>query len=112
MSVHSKEYSRVLSDYNHAASFLRNSLHLNEEISEHEFDEAVMAVASVEMGTERVLGENTLNSRAYRLPSYITDDSRVKLRKQIFDELKSKKRLDDDEKITLGKGGAIPFTKK
>lgn len=110
MSVHSKEYSRVLSDYNHAASFLRNSLHLNEEISEHEFDEAVMAVASVEMGTERVLGENTLNSRAYRLPSYITDDSRVKLRKQIFDELKSKKRLDDDEKITLGKGGAIPKT--
>lgn len=110
MTVRPKEYSRILSDYNHAASFLRNSLHLNEEFSEYEFNRAVMDVASVEMNTERVLSKNTLNSIAYRLPKYQTDDSRLELRRKILQELKSKKRLDDDEKITFGKGGALPKT--
>ena len=105
-----KEYSRVLSDYDHAESFLRNSLHLNEEFPERKFIRAVMDVASVEMNTERVLEKNTLTSTAYRSPKYKTDDSRFGLRKQILQELKCKIRLDDDEKIVLGKGGALPKT--
>ena len=110
MTIRSKEYSRVLSDYDHAESFLRKSLHLNEEFPEKKFNRAVMDVASVEMNTERVLQKNTLISTAYRWPKYKTDDSRSELRKQILQELKQKKRLDDDEKIILGKGGALPKT--
>lgn len=110
MGVRSKEYSRVLSDYDHAESFLKNSLHLNEEYQKHSFNRAVMDVASVEMNTERVLGKNTLVSTAYRLPQYKTDESRVGLRRKIYQELKNKKRLDNDEKIVMGKGGAMPKT--
>ena len=105
-----KAYSRVLSDYEHADNFLRNSLHLNKEFSKQKFNHAVMAVASVEMMTERVIDKNTLISTAYRMPQYKSDESRVELRKRIFYELSHKKRLADDEKITLGKGGALPNT--
>ena len=105
-----KAYSRVLSDYEHADDFLRKSLHLNNEFSTKQFNDAVVAVASVEMMTERVIGKNTLDSTAYRMPQYKTDESRVALRKRIFDELSQKKRLANDEKITLGKGGALPNT--
>lgn len=110
MPARSKAYSRVLSDYEHAESFLKNSLHLNEEYPKRKFNRAVMDVASVEMNTERVLGKNTLTSTAYRLPTYKTDEARYDLRMQILQELKCKKRLDDDEKITLGRGGALPKT--
>lgn len=105
-----KAYSRVLSDYEHADDFLRKSLHLNNEFSTKKFNDAVVAVASVEMMTERVIGKNTLDSTAYRMPQYKTDESRVELRKRIFDELSQKKRLANDEKITLGRGGALPNT--
>lgn len=105
-----KEYNRVLSDYDNAALFLKNSLHLNDEFDEYRFEKAVMDVASVEMSTERVLGKDTLCSSAYRVPRYKTDESRKDLRKRIFSELKEKKRLNDDEKIELGKGGALPKT--
>ncbi len=53
-----KAYSRVLSDYEHADDF-RKSLHLNNEFSTKQFNDAVVAVASVEMMTERVIGKNT-----------------------------------------------------
>ena len=85
-----KAYSRVLSDYEHADDFLRKSLHLNNEFSTKKFNNAVVAVASVEMMTERVIGKNTLDSTAYRMPQYKTDESRVALRKRIFDELSQK----------------------
>ena len=55
-----KAYSRVLSDYEHADDFLRKSLHLNNEFSTKQFNDAVVAVASVEMMTERVIGKNTI----------------------------------------------------
>ena len=110
MADRPKEYSRILSDYDHAESFLKNSLHLNEEFTERRFNQAVMDVASVEMNTERVLGKNTLSNTAYRLPNYKTDASRIELRKRILQELKCKKRLDNDEKIVIGKGGALPRT--
>ena len=42
-----KAYSRVLSDYEHADDFLRKSLHLNNEFSTKQFNDAVVAVASV-----------------------------------------------------------------
>ena len=83
---------------------------MNNEFSTKQFNDAVVAVASVEMMTERVIGKNTLDSTAYRMPQYKTDESRVALRKRIFDELSQKKRLANDEKITLGKGGALPNT--
>lgn len=105
-----KQYTRILSDYDHADYFLRRSLHLNRDFNANKFEKAVRSVASVEMQTERVLGKNTLESTAFRLPKYKTDESRVELREKIFNDLKCKKRLQDDNKITLGKGGALPQT--
>ena len=37
-----KAYSRVLSDYEHADDFLRKSLHLNNEFSTKQFNDAVV----------------------------------------------------------------------
>lgn len=41
---------------------------------------------------------------------YKNDTDRLRLRKQIVNELFTRKRLKDDDKIKLGKGGALPLT--
>jgi len=52
--------------------------------------------------------EQTSTSKRFRLPDYASDEARWKLRTQIVNELFTCERLDDDEKIMLGKGGALP----
>ena len=110
MSASKKSYNRVLSTYKNADFFLRNTLHLDEEFSPRKFERAVMDIANVEMHTERVLGYSTLYSPDYRSTKYRTDYDRVKLRRKILSELINKSRLDDDEKIRMGSGGALPKT--
>lgn len=52
----------------------------------------------------------TLNSTKFRDSKSLTEESRWALRTQIINELLTLKRLDDDEKITISKGGALPKT--
>lgn len=52
----------------------------------------------------------TLNNTSHRDRDYVDNTERWKLRKQIVDELIELKRDNDDEKINLGNGGALPLT--
>jgi hypothetical protein len=50
----------------------------------------------------------TLKGKAYRNLYHRKDDERILLKKKIVGELLTKKRLDNDERIAIGKGGALP----
>lgn len=52
----------------------------------------------------------TLQSRSYRNFYHRTDKERITLWNKIVADLITKKRLDSDEKIRLGRGGALPNT--
>ena len=71
-------------------------------------DRAVKEIVSAEIQVETVSAKPTLTYRDYRSTKYKTDESRLELREKILDELFTLDRLDDDDDITLGKGGAKP----
>jgi adenylate kinase family enzyme len=50
----------------------------------------------------------TLKGKAYRNLYHRKDPERILLKKKIVADLLTKKRLDNDERISLGKGGALP----
>lgn len=52
----------------------------------------------------------TLAFENERHPNYRSNASRLELRKLIVKELLEKKRLENDDKLSLGKGGALPMT--
>lgn len=52
----------------------------------------------------------TLNSPNYREDYVKNDDKRWELRKKIIEDLINLPRLENDDKIKLGKGGALPLT--
>ncbi|SEL94155.1 zeta toxin family protein [Parapedobacter koreensis] len=55
-------------------------------------------------------GVQTLTFDNNRVAEFRSEPDRWKLRKQIIEELFALKRLDDDEDIRLGTGGALPLT--
>lgn len=55
-----------------------------------------------------VLEKDTYGHKDYRAAPYSSDEQREKLRQDIFKELTTLPRLDDDEQITLGHGGMLP----
>lgn len=69
-------------------------------------------IATRIMNEELVLGKledkSSLNSNDYRDAAYYNEEDRETLREQIVSELIYLERLDDDEKIKLGFGGARP----
>lgn len=68
----------------------------------------VNKLVDAEMQLETMGPDSTLSSNAYRDPKFKTDSDRKQLRKRIYEELISNERLSDDEKIKLGRGGALP----
>ncbi len=104
-----KTYGRILSDSNHVDFFLRNSLHLDQLCNKKDYLKYVSEITSAAM--QKTDGQDTLTKKSFRLPPYVDDVARVELRETIYTELIKKKRLVDDEKITLGRGGALPRTK-
>ncbi len=54
--------------------------------------------------------KNTLFFKDKRADTYRDNSNRWRLRKKIIQELFVKQRLDDDNKIKLGRGGALPTT--
>lgn len=69
----------------------------------------VTKIVDSELGVSKFSEESqTINIKEMRDEGFRNEQDRWKLRKQIINELLTKKRLDDDAKISLGKGGALP----
>ncbi len=100
----SVNFARPLNNNDLAFNFLTKVL----DISEEKADEAAPHVMKAERLLESMELKSTLKSKENRRPLFKDDEKRVNLRRQIFDELIELHRLDDDESITLGNGGAKP----
>lgn len=101
------QYARPLYDKVMVRDFLRNVLgydvsKMSKIISRIVDGELALAQINIEQ-------DQTLNSPKYRDDKYDTDGKRWKLRKEILEDLITLKRLSDDDKIKLKKGGALPL---
>lgn len=101
-----KNKSRPLNTFELVEHFLINALGI--EITKKNY-EMVPKIVETELNIENFddLSE-TSNSKSYRNYFKRNDVKRLKLRKEIVEELLVKKRIKSDEKIKLGKGGAAP----
>lgn len=97
--------SRVLNDTFHADRFLRNTL----QIESDNINDYAKKIASAEMQQEQIINKDTLTFKEYRTHDYASEEARKELRKQIYNELISFTRINDDD-IKLGSGGALPKT--
>lgn len=75
-----------------------------------DFDEAVRNIFRLELQLEQVETRSTLLSADNRHHSYRDEESRECLRKQVLEELFTCQKLENDEDIALGKGGALPVS--
>lgn len=109
--------ARKIADYDDAYVFLKEVLEMGSLIKsrpelfkklgrdeETIINRMIKDVTSAEIKDRSFHRDNTLTSQRNRL-SYKTNEEREKLRNLISVELLGKKRLDNDDKITLGKGG-------
>ena len=67
-------------------------------------------IADAEMSQTGIVGKDTLLTSDFRDHDYETNESRAKLRNEIFNELITLKRPENDDDITKGFGGALPRT--
>ncbi|MFL9594216.1 hypothetical protein ACKC5O_19695 [Aeromonas schubertii] len=101
----SQLYSRPLSEKWLVEKFLHSCL----SFKDNNFGDIVLKVLKEEIIIGSVPQQHsTLSDIKFRHPDYSSDDSRIKLRKEIVDELILKDRLPDDNNISLGVGGAKP----
>lgn len=106
-------YARPLGDAETVEHFLGNCLGISEEcdfLSDNKvtFSKLAKLVRDAENANKGVDGESTLDRPANRDRRYRDDQSRGDLRKQILSELINLDRLDNDDAIVLGSGGAKP----
>jgi hypothetical protein len=99
------KFSRSLNDQDQVEHFLNEVLALDHS----GFHGLSYRIVSCEHGIG-ILDSNaeTLYNRRFRDRDYKEDAERWQLRRQIVDELLNLERLDDDEDICLGAGGALP----
>lgn len=102
-----KKTSRPLNNFELVEHFLENALSYDLDTSDRYA--IVSKIVSTELNIEN-FDESliSLHSKTYRVSSFRKDGDRKKLSDQIVQELLTKKRLDNDEEIKLGKGGAFP----
>lgn len=96
---------RILNEIPYIERFLVNALQLKTKIHE-----SAKRIVSAEMQQTNIIGKSTLTSNAYRMGKYSTDESRVDLRSEIYEELIFHRRPENDEEIRMGFGGALPRT--
>jgi hypothetical protein len=88
--------------------------HLVREIlgfsDDRQIQTAIIQITAAEAGIEKATQTPTLYHDDFRDIRYKTPEQRLELRRQIFNELISQKRLDNDDEIELGNGGALPKT--
>ena len=99
-------YSRPLDNPDAVLNFTTKTLGIN--LKEKQI--AAIVKAEHDMRSEIKPDLFTLNGNYFRCKSYKTESNRWKLRKKIVQELYDLPRLDDDDKIKLGCGGAKPQT--
>lgn len=106
-------FARPLVDTATVEKFLTNCLGIEDECDwllerSIKFDALVKKIRDAE-ATNSVVGlDQTIDSQANRQKRYRDDDARKILRKTILRELIELDRLDDDDNIALGHGGAKP----
>lgn len=102
-------YIRKINDKKQAAHFLKNVLGVIDFTSNN--DQAHLSdIVSIELGLSGIQDKSTLFCDNYRNPLYADKKERKALCEQIFTELTTLPLLDDDDKIKLGCGGALPNT--
>tara|TARA_Y100000296_G_C5170352_1_gene256965 strand:+ start:194 stop:1150 length:957 start_codon:yes stop_codon:yes gene_type:complete len=107
-------YSRPLADIDNSYHFLNNVLNLDDgwlASASSKFKD-IASLAMDIMATEKMIvlmeQDSTIASERYRVPNFKNDTQRRELRTRIFEELIGLERLDDDDSIALGVGGAKP----
>lgn len=98
------DYHRPLYYFDVAQDFVKKVLKISED--DPEYDNIAFSIYK----EERVplFAKDTLKNPAIRNAAYKDEDSRNLLRKQIVHEMITLERLDDDEQVRLGTGGAKP----
>lgn len=102
------ESGRVLPNIQLVSSFMRNSLRLDSVYSKEEFNNIALELVAAETQVRGISKEETLTHSSNRLSPYESDEARADLRKQVYGELISMPRLNVDDDIKLGAGGALP----
>jgi hypothetical protein len=103
-----RNYSRPLNSNEVVEEFLKTSLQFDYS-KDKKFKKIIPSIVDGELGTSKYSTDSqTIDRREMRDSQYRGEEDRWKLRQQIIGELLTKKRLVDDEKILLTKGGALP----
>lgn len=102
-----KNYSRPLYNNQLAFDFLTRVLGQKNSL---EVGDNVQRIVTAEKLLQSTTAEPTMTVQNNRHPYYATDESRKSLRERIFKELAFSIRLDNDDNIKLGEGGALPKT--
>lgn len=98
-------YCRPLIDNVQTKEFVIGVLGLEDK---NEISIAVGKITKAEMHLSSIKNKCTFSSDSYRNTSFADEIDRIELRTQIFEELIRKKRLDNDDEIKKGEGGALP----
>jgi len=101
-------YSRPLDTNKVVEDFLKLSLKFD-YTKDPKLKGIIPRIVDGELGISKIMQSQTLSMHDMRDAKYRTEDERCNLRKQIIQELFTKKRLLNDERITIKKGGALPI---
>jgi len=103
----SQRYSRILIDEKQVEFFLRHVL----DFDPSGLEGIIPDIVEGEIGILKAPYEKqTYSSNAYRDKNFFDEESRAQLRNVIVNELMLKTRLENDDDICLGKGGALPVS--
>lgn len=105
-------YDRILADFRHVGYFVKNVLRIGDDDDFYGYscETVIKSVASAEKQLKEIVGYDTLSSVDNRLPKYASDESRKRLRNEIFADLITRPRIDNDDDISMGNGGILPQT--
>lgn len=104
--------SRALNSNRDASFFVENILgvHEHESFAGLSQRKLILKIASAEKQIDDYVSKNTLLYADDRIPPYETDAARVRLRREIYNELIQNQRLPCDDDIAKGVGGVLPLT--
>jgi len=110
-------YDRFLGSTPAIEHFLGTCLGISDKVQVNNgeilnIDQVITRIRDAEILSERGSAENTFDSENQRLSGFRTKDEREKLRETVLKELMDLERIDDDDTICLGTGGAKPKVEK
>lgn len=101
------DVNRVLNNNRDVSAFLQSVLSMSPKGKK--FEQIVRDITNIEIEIIRKTNKQTLTCDDFRDHEYLSDSARVALRSQILNELLNNKKLENDEKIKLKCGGALPL---